>query len=276
MSNQSYYHYYLQTQPGYVVAFLDILGFSSLINSNDSVAINSSGVIYSVPPIYEYITNHYTEKNQVQSKIKFLWVSDSIFITDKQENIAILIQAMSEIIHYLYCTNLSIRGGIATGSLYFEKNLWGTAVVKAVSLEKDAYTPRVIMKKEDFEVISPNMNEEINFWHPDGAYYYFDYFGRFFYKEIQKPCDDLDSILSVYSRCIQENFKAACDKSVKNKWCYLAKFLSKHIQDNREYINSHSAYAKKRAQVFGINTANMQNTDIYLSILDDAASYMEE
>ena len=268
------YNYYLKTEPGYVVAFLDILGFSALINNNDTVALNSPGFTYNFPPICKFITSRYTPEKQAELGIKFLWVSDSIFITAKQENIQVLLQEMREVIHQLFCTNLSVRGGIATGSLYFETNLWGTAVVNAVGLEKIASMPRIIMQKSDFEQLKPIMALETNFWHAEDDYYCFDYFERFF-SERTVAQSDLESLLSVYARCIQENFEDANDTRIRQKWSYLAKCFQKNIIKNREYINSHTAYAKERASAFAIDTENMEHTDIYLSIIHDAANYTE-
>lgn len=268
------YNYYLKTEPGYVVAFLDILGFSALINNNDTVALNSPGFTYNFAPVYKYITSRYTPEKQAELGIKLLWVSDSIFIAAKQENIQMLLQEMSKVIHWLFCTNLSVRGGIAAGSLYFETNLWGTAVVNAVGLEKIASLPRIIMQKSDFEQLKPYMALETDFWHAEDDCYCFDYFERFFSEKIEAQ-SDLESLLSVYARCIQENFEDANDTHIRQKWSHLAKCFQKNIIKNREYINSHTDYAKERASAFDIDTENVEHTDIYLSIIHDAANYTE-
>ena len=268
------YNYYLKTEPGYVVAFLDILGFSALIKNNDSIAIDSPGFTYNFAPIYEYITSRYTPEKQAELGIKFLWISDSILITAKQENVQVLLQEMSEVIRQLFCTNLSARGGIATGSLYFEHNLWGTAVVNAVELEKIASMPRIIMQKSDFEQLEPFMNLETNFWHAEDDCYCFDYYERFF-NEKTATQSDLESLLSVYARCIQENFVNVNDTRIRQKWSYLAKCFQKNIIKNRECINNHTDYAIERASAFSVDTENKDHTDIYLSIIHDAANYVE-
>lgn len=268
------YNYYLKTEPGYVVAFLDILGFSALIHNNDDVTLNSSGFTYNLPPICKFITSRCTPEKQAELGIKFLWVSDSIFITAKQENIQMLLQEMSEVIHQLFCANLSARGGIATGSLYFETNLWGTAVVNSVGLEKIASLPRIIMQKSDFEQLKPFMDLETVFWHAEDDYYCFDYYERFFNEETATQ-SDLESFLSVYARCIQENFSNTNDTRIRQKWSYLAKCFQKNIIKNRKYINSHTDYAIERASAFGIDTENKEHTDIYLSIIHEAANYAE-
>ena len=51
--------------------------------------------------------------------------------------------------------------------------------------------------------------------------------------------------------------------------------LSKKYHKNREYINSHTDYAKERASAFDRDTENVEHTDIYLSIIHDAANYTE-
>lgn len=42
------YKYYLNTSPGHVVAFLDILGFSAMIKANDTVESRSKGFVYNL------------------------------------------------------------------------------------------------------------------------------------------------------------------------------------------------------------------------------------
>lgn len=267
------YKYYLNTSPGHVVAFLDILGFSAMIKANDTVESHSKGFVYNLQPIYNGVLSYFTKERQKEMGIQFLWVSDSIFIATKIQNVSKLIESVQYVVNQVYCSNLSLRGGIATGSLYFEANLWGTSVVNAVALEGKADMPRIIMTKEDFELLSPYMDKE--FWIEDIDYFYLDYFNNIFTQWIAQG-KDLECMLSVYARCIQDNFDRSNKYEHKKKWSYLANELKRNIIKNSDYINGHCEYTKKRAEVFGIDTHDKSNTDIYLSMFNSALLLPEE
>lgn len=263
--------YYLNTTSQCVVAFLDILGFSAMIEENDTVKANSKGLVYNWGLIYDSIVSYFPKEIQDALGIKFLWVSDSIFITAKIENTSNLIEAVKTLVHQIFTSNLSVRGGIATGSLYFESNLWGTSVVRAVGLEKKAHTPRVIMTVDDYRKLSPYMDK--NYWIQDGNYYYFNYFNSYFTDWISQG-REAECILSVYAQCIKENFNRCNKDEHKSKWHYLAKELKRCIIENRDFIDNHCKYTKARAMASGIDI-DKSNSDIYLSMFEDALTFME-
>lgn len=229
------YNHILHMKDNMVVLFADIIGFSADVRNNTTTTAQTKGFNIDFAEIYNAIATKYTEEYQVSHEIKFLWVSDSIFITCEAKNINTLLLELDYLINQLYCAHYVIRGGISLGKLYFEKNLWGTAVVTAVENEKEAIYPRIIISQDELEVLNLCDQNSV-FFKPTELdnFLEYDYFNSILFHKIKD--DEICSCLNVYSTVIEEQFIKCTENNQKEKWAYLAYQLAAAINTNANYI----------------------------------------
>ena len=228
------YNHILHMDDNMVVLFVDIIGFSEDIKNNITTTQHTEGFNIDLAKIYNDIAERYSDEYQVSKGIKFLWVSDSIFITCEAKKINNLLNELDYIINQLYCLCYAIRGGISLGKLYFEKNLWGTAVLNAVNHEKIANYPRIIICKDDFLALDISEEKHFKPIELDGFLEY-NYFTSFLSRCI-KEGKKYNSKLNVYSDIIENKFKQCTEANHKEKWAYLAYELAAAIKINSNYI----------------------------------------
>lgn len=222
--------------------------------------------------IYNHITARYTDEYQVSQGIKFLWVSDSIFITCEAKNINTLLFELDYITNQLYCTHYAVRGGISLGKLHFEKNLWGTAVVTAVDHEKKAIYPRIIISRHDFEVLNVSDEKRMFFKSTElNDFLEYDYFNSFLSSQI-KDSKTISCYLNVYTDVIEDRFMHCTEESHKEKWAYLAYQLKITIDVNYDYILSE--YKKAIEQNDGSEKHHL-NPSGFLNKMQNALEYAE-
>lgn len=234
--------YNLELDDDMLVMYLDIIGFSNMIISNQDVTPESANAIINFDKTYECIVGKYSEQYQMENEIKFLWVSDSIFICTKKENVNILFDELNEITRKLLAANLSVRGGISLGKAKFERNIWGPAVVNAVEMEKVAIYPRILIQKNIVKElkISNSITQHL-VTIPNSGYSYFDFLGYSICELVKDNSEVLYSTINVYAMCISENFAKCSRDTHKSKWAFLCNRLivavQKYLDYDEEYIN---------------------------------------
>ena len=261
-------NYYLDTEPDWVVAFLDILGFSNLIRKNDTVSINDEGYMTNVKVVFNNILSWFDETRQKELEIKFKFVSDSIFIASRIENIEALLDLIDYVVFELFnLMHVCVRGGIAVGSLHFDENLWGTAVVEAVALESDASEPRIFIRKEDYQRIVQKRDLKQYFCKSKNDKYYYDYFQHYITDMDNKSnqCTTLANTAWV----IKEQFYQSEKDEFRKKWHSVACDLYCIIQRNREYINSCNDFNEKLYSTQVDLSQCFSNYDVLEALLTD-------
>lgn len=232
--------YFLDMQDGYIVSFVDIIGFSSMIKNNKDCNLSTTkGFVINLEKLYEDFKSRYTKDYQEKNNIKILWVSDSFFISTGVNNFAQLIYEMNFICNQLYCCDLSFRGGIATGALHFDTNLWGPAVVEAVELEKKAKFPCIIINKEEVKNIDDFEKYEKYFkplHEKENEYLYYDFFDNYLSGKIDEGID-ICCAISVYADNIITNFDNSREEKHKSKWAFLACELLDFIEEHNEVVS---------------------------------------
>jgi hypothetical protein len=183
-----------------IVAFIDILGFQSLINETiDKVDNDDEEKINSVIAAYETIREvwHLYKKtessNIILSKSKQISIfSDSIVVSFKIDEPSEVFYTLLEIkwlIMRLLYRQILCRGAVAIGKFIHSENyLFGPALVEAYTLElKSAMYPRVILDRSvvdigaSYSAMHHSFSEERKFIQSlleqdcDGMYY-IDYF----------------------------------------------------------------------------------------------------
>lgn len=240
--------YNFDLKDGYLVAFIDIIGFSNLMRENQNIDNNSKGFTINYSVFFDNILNKYTEEYQKLKGIKFLFISDSIFISTENCNFDSLIEEIRYICEQLFSCSLSFRGGIAEGKLHFENNIWGPSVVEAVELEKTAHNPCIIIKKSTIEMYLDKVNaayfKPVYYDPTKGCktdYLFYDFFLSCF--NMLENDTLLPSFVSQYTKTIVENYNQCIDDKHKSKWRFLANELilairKKHIAIDKLYFDS--------------------------------------
>ena len=167
---------FLDLEKDKIVVFLDVLGFSDKIceaaKYQDEIKASVDkktpmSCICNLSNIYDTVVN-VDNSNEVQENkdFKFMWVSDSIVLISKYENIGLVLDRVASMSRLFLTFDMLIRGGISCGDIHYRDNVVGVPYIDAVKLEKKAKYPRVLISKENYEIIKPYLkNSEYNFMH---------------------------------------------------------------------------------------------------------------
>lgn len=150
----------VETEPR-IICFMDILGFSELINQYESNI--SSTVLQDIQESFKLAKTHLLEKNisgndDIVKHLKYQTFSDNICISipyfDNEEdfllNLNLLLIYVRGFQNIMMSKDIFMRGAISTGSYYADDNIiFSTGLVKAYHLEsKKAIYPRIIIDKD--------------------------------------------------------------------------------------------------------------------------------
>jgi len=185
-----------------IIVYIDILGFGNYVLKNsleDCLTIlqlfdtGSS----SIRDVAFAMHTYSFEKNQIQSpsskipiEYKYFLLSDSVVIAielneqGSAEQFYMLIHMLIDFQVKMFEKNLPLRGGISVGEFYSQENiLLGKGLVNAVSLEKSAISPRILIDKlllNTFNVVDKKIIGTMLSEDNDGNVFIdlFKYFGR--------------------------------------------------------------------------------------------------
>ena len=157
----------------YCIAYLDILGFKNIVNSEAASTIHE--IFSNVRLAKKLISGGTKEKDiicEIRKKTKFYFFSDSIVCSiPMEEPMAFEMVASNCMLlqHALWIKGLQvwIRGAITIGDLYCgQGEVFGPALVDAYILEStDAKYPRIVMTEETYRqgIANSNRKEDIGF-----------------------------------------------------------------------------------------------------------------
>lgn len=125
---------------GYV-AFIDVLGFSDLVQKNQNTQLEA---------YFQTIINILGELKESSTGLQSLSISDSIILIspDTQAGLKLIIRAVRKIQRKLLFKNILIRGAISHGEVFFDdvqNVIAGKGYIRAYLLEREAVYPRVII-----------------------------------------------------------------------------------------------------------------------------------
>ena len=154
----------------YCVAYLDILGFKNIVNTEDASTIHE---IFSNVRLAKKLISGGKAKSdaldRVRGKTKFYLFSDSIVCAIPFEEPMALELVSSNCMllqHALWSKGIQvwIRGGIAIGGLYCgQSEVFGPALVEAYMLESTmAKYPRIIMTEQTYQQGIENTNDKMD------------------------------------------------------------------------------------------------------------------
>ena len=171
----------VETEPR-IICFMDILGFSELINEYDSDI--TSTVLQDIQESFALAKTHLLENKTQQNKdvvrhLKYQTFSDNICISipyfdnenDFLANFNLLITYVRGVQSILMTKGFFTRGGVSTGSYYADNNIiFSKGLVNAYHLEsKKAIYPRVIFDKSILEKLWKYNHERVKYFGIDSA-----------------------------------------------------------------------------------------------------------
>lgn len=155
----------------YYIAFLDILGFSNIVKTQDANYIHK---IFSNIKMAKRLVPK-DRGGPIKEKTKFYFFSDSIVVAipSDEENAFESISSNCLLIQHIlwsYGPPVWVRGAIVKGPLYCgETEIFGPALIEAYKLEENlAKYPRIIMTKDTYEngVLESTNHKEISYITP--------------------------------------------------------------------------------------------------------------
>ena len=234
------------------VAFLDILGFKSLLNNT------RCDDIYSIFEVLHKKTNSRRNQNGVEIEayrhIKHTILSDSVIVyirSDIDDAFAALIDICNKLQYSLANREkpILLRGGIAVGELFYENDIiYGNGLSSAYLLENNlAKYPRIIFTGEtlkkglentkymfvDMEGISKPYLED------EDALYFTDYLSPDFWDN-NKLIDYYDKLINL----CEYQLNQAIEDSLRMKYIWLKKKIEKAIEVHSGVAN----YYKKKEE----------------------------
>lgn len=133
-----------------IVAFLDILGFSAVIDSsksNEGIVPQIANVLHNLETYAPHLSE-VNEHGETPIEFRSSLMSDSIVISVSANNLLGLVVLVQVVTLDLLFKGRLLRGGIAEGRLYHRNNVvFGPALVAAYDLERrNAIYPRVVLQ----------------------------------------------------------------------------------------------------------------------------------
>lgn len=218
-----------------LVAFIDVLGFSNMVNQSVEDAEKIRRLTAALNSLYERIWEW--EADGYDSSFAFTQFSDSIVISalagtiDSFEMLQQLLFGVTELVDNY---EILVRGGIARGLLIHDAELVvGPAMIEAYRLEsEEAKYPRIIIAEDLKKLIEADLEESIRsqtslaevpgfsklFKTDDDGWCYLDYVNPDeIYYELNKE-DRLEAL----ERLVQENLQSTNER-VKEKYLWMQK-----------------------------------------------------
>jgi hypothetical protein len=263
----------------YVVAFIDILGFSNFIkeaekrNSDENKQLRVLLKVLDENPVFK---NELNENIFLPKDMGLICrqISDSFIITapcsKSNDNVPTLLGVSIKAIQIyqaLLSIGLSVRGGIAVGNLFIEDdNIYGSAFLDAYETESiKAIYPRILLHHTAVKEL--NDLHEYKYKRPS----YFvqldnDIFLDSFFDVtlISKKHEDITTILKKFKTNIEVNLVKKLEPKIRNKWAWIALHLNAHIEYYQlevEKINVESIFSFQLDYLNPVKF-NWINTDI--------------
>jgi hypothetical protein len=227
-----------------VVAFLDILGFRSMVGkfkSDPALQTQLHGALTEIKTYKGFAGAPDTAQKEVEASV----FSDSIVISAAADQLFPVIWTCVGLQARLLAFGVLTRGGISLG-LTFHKDdvLYGEGLIKAHDLEsKTAIYPRVVIDPELIAPLAPGykamlLSQDVDgLWHTDP--FAFGVLPHNSEALLEDANDPHLVFLEEFAQKIDNEIKAATDVGVAAKWSWLK---SKHA----EALAFHRTHGKPR------------------------------
>lgn len=230
-----------------IVAFLDILGFKSMMRNTSIDITPIAGILTSINETF-FDNKKHSKANL--GGIEITSISDSIVISIQYSikgSYDKLIRMVSAIITLLADHNMVIRGGISRGPLYHSNNVvFGPAFVQAYELhEQFAVYPRCIIDKvveDDLLILGKQKKGVFNYFLEDfDGMKYFDFF-LYLIENIPRDERYLQTLKRIRDLIIDNlrafnNPKKLLDLKIWGKYEWCAVRFNKTLQLKNKYLD---------------------------------------
>lgn len=238
-----------------IVAFIDILGFKSLIEETqqpECTLEKLDNIKSAFDLIHQMLAEHY-ENDQIE-QVKYSTFSDCIVFSFPARQTNSLFLALLPLIwlqaELVWKHDILLRGVMTIGDIYHEdKVVFGPALVEAYELEtKKAFYPRIILdpkiqteyelwlddvkKRGNVDQIHELENEQRYTFKPEGlltrdddGFYYVDYLDKIL-GEMDAP-ENYQDFIGHVDKLIQPYLKPDIDVSLLKKYVWLHEKLQK-------------------------------------------------
>lgn len=224
-----------------VIAFLDILGFKNLINTEDFDKIRE--VFQSIISDKDAGTALFRatggdasleQYNEVLEVTKIHVMSDSIIVAAPykyNEALAVVIDICCCIQETLYEFDnpIFLRGAITRGNFFLDNNIiFGKGLVDAyVAQENYAICPRIIISPEIVEDMIASVENDYKGLPIDkDGYYYIDTLERYIHCDTKEELANCERYLKMQN-CVQEKLRGYADSRIREKYIWLQKELGR-------------------------------------------------
>jgi hypothetical protein len=131
----------------FLVAYIDILGFSKMVESDISNPTNNDLFLTKLYEIFENTRSRFSG----YEKLQVIQFSDSVVFSfpNSRANVPIFLNIVKEFQFSLYERGLLCRGGVAFGKHFYNNGfLFSDGLIEAYNLEKNhARYPRIVVSK---------------------------------------------------------------------------------------------------------------------------------
>lgn len=222
-----------------LVAFIDVLGFSDMVNHTVADVQKLQCLTAALKSLYDRFW--IWESDGVYSSFAFTQFSDSIVISalaGTTDSFEMLQQLLSGIMELVDNYGILVRGGIARGLLIHDREMVvGPAMIEAYHLEsKVAMYPRIIIAKDLKEQIETDLVEYLRshttlkdvpgfnnlFKTDEDGWCYLDYVN----PDENFHVLNIEHHLMVLEQLVQKNLQST-NRSVKEKYLWLQKKIEK-------------------------------------------------
>ncbi len=195
------------------IAFLDVLGFSALVESDNKEKLET---------YFNAISGAFDFFDEKIKQIKKLIISDSIILIapDTNDSFKHMLDAIRVLQVMLATQGIWIRGGISFGEVFYddEKNaIIGKGYIKAYLLEQEAIYPRIIIDPSILAKMNVNRQE------------FYDKYNR---DTLNRPLD----IKAIHEYNFQSQKRYTSDDAIFI--CYASALIISSIQENNLAINN--------------------------------------
>jgi len=244
-----------------LVAYLDILGFSQLIEK-------SAASPHSQKQIQVFLENYLQNNvlklmNSIDSEHEtcITLLSDSIIISmnpfslDGEIPFCFELMTRCLIFQSLICINLGLftRGALTIGEIYHNSNVvFGPALIEAYGLEKSAGFPRIILSDSFLQLYESVLRTESPKWNKPNHFPKKDFDGKYFLDFVELAAEFRNSPNVDQLGIIRKSIVSLCEEARNDRrliekavWC---------IEYYNDFVNCHPDYNLKLLENITLTT----------------------
>ena len=228
------------------VAFIDVLGFSAIVNNaiKDATAISQlQGLVELLSSVVPTLDKAVDKSVPLRLIPAHTYISDSIILSaplsdntvTSYNGLEILVMRCIQLTHHFLKSGYLLRGGIAVGKVWHENsNIVGPAYQEAYRLEESGNEPRIILSdssvaqwKKGFGSASRMCIQKDGVTMVNGLH---DFYipGNTKYGVIDETYDE-------YKKLTEDAINSPLPQKAKDKWLWFKEYLKSESNEGRKW-----------------------------------------